>query len=87
MPNTKSAAKRMRTSQRKQLHNRSIMSRLRKLEKGYRDLVTAGKKEDAAKALRDVMSAFDKAAKFGVVHKATASRKKSRHTLALGRVK
>ena len=87
MPNTKSAEKRMRNSLRKQLHNRSVMSRLRKLEKGYRDLVTAGKKEDAAKALRDVISAFDKAAKFGVVHKATASRKKSRHALALARVK
>lgn len=87
MPNTKSAEKRMRNSLRKQLHNRSVMSRLRKLEREYRNLVTAGKKEDAAKALGAVVSAFDKAAKSGVVHKATASRKKSRHTLALGRMK
>jgi small subunit ribosomal protein S20 len=87
MPNTKSAEKRMRNSLRKQLHNRSVVSHLRKLEKNYRDLAKAGKKEDAAKVLRDVVSAFDKAVKSGVVHKATASRKKSRHTLALARVK
>jgi small subunit ribosomal protein S20 len=77
----------MRNSQRKHLHNRSIESRLRKLEKNYRQLVTDGKKDDAAKALRDVASAYDKATKSGVVHKSTASRKKSRLTIALNRVK
>ena len=87
MPNTKSAVKRMRNSLRKQLRNRSVLSRLRKLERDYRSLVTAGKKEDAAKALCEVVSGYDKAAKTGVVHKATASRKKSRHMLALGRIK
>ena len=87
MPNTKSAERRMRNSQRKQLHNRSVASRLHKLEKNFAQLATAGKKEDAAKALREVVSAFDKAVKVGVVHKATASRKKSRLTTALNRVK
>lgn len=87
MPNTKSAERRMRNSQRKHLHNRSIESRLRKLEKNYRQLVTDGKKDDAAKALREVASAYDKATKSGVVHKSTASRKKSRLTIALNRVK
>lgn len=77
----------MRNSQRKHLHNRSIESRLRKLEKNYRQLVTDGKKDDAAKALREVASAYDKATKSGVVHKSTASRKKSRLTIALNRVK
>jgi len=87
MPNTKSAERRMRSSQRKHLHNRSIESRLRKLEKNYRLLVTAGKKDEAAKALPDVASALDKAVKSGAVHKATASRKKSRHAAALNRIK
>jgi len=87
MPNTKSAERRMRNSARKHLHNRSITSRLRKLEKQYRQLVTAGKKDEAARSLRDVASAFDKAVKSGVVHKATADRKKSRHSLALNRIK
>jgi small subunit ribosomal protein S20 len=77
----------MRNSARKHLHNRSILSRLRGQEKIYRALVTAGKKDEAAKSLRDVTSAYDKAVKSGVVHRTTANRKKSRLTLTLARVK
>jgi small subunit ribosomal protein S20 len=49
--------------------------------------VSAGKKDEAAKALRIVISAFDKAAKTGVVHHATASRKKSRLATRLNGLK
>lgn len=87
MPNTKSAERRMRNSERKHLHNRSILSRLRKLEKGYRELLSTGKKDDATKSLGDVNSAMDKAVKSGVVPRATANRKKSRLALALNRTK
>jgi small subunit ribosomal protein S20 len=87
MPNTKSAERRMRSSERKRLQNRNVMSRLRRLEKHYRQLLTAGNKDETAKALREVASAFDKAAKTGVVHRATASRKKSRLAAALNRAK
>ncbi len=87
MPNTKSAERRMRSSERKRLHNRSIISRLRKLEKDYRELLAAGKKDDATKALHTVASAFDKAVRSRVVHKATAGRKKSRLAVALNRLK
>ncbi|MDQ6632500.1 MAG: 30S ribosomal protein S20 [Verrucomicrobiota bacterium] len=83
MPNTKSAERRMRNSARKQLQNRHVKSRLGTLEKKYADLLTAGKKEEAATALKSVASAYDKAAKTGVVHKSTASRKKSRLTIRL----
>ena len=84
MPNTKSAERRMRNSARKRLH---ILSRLRHTEKSYRTLLATGKKDDASKVLREVISAFDKAVKSGVVHKATATRKKSRLTVALNRAK
>ncbi|HPC61420.1 MAG TPA: 30S ribosomal protein S20 [Verrucomicrobiota bacterium] len=87
MPNTKSAERRMRNSERKRLHNRSIKSRLRTLEKGFSKLLTEGKKEDAAKAYVNLSSAYDKAAKSGVVHKAVANRKKSRLALRLAKVK
>jgi small subunit ribosomal protein S20 len=75
----------MRNSSRKRLHNRSVKSHLHTLEKNYIKLITAGKKDDATKALRDMSSAFDKAAKTGVVHRSMASRKKSRlaHRLAI----
>jgi small subunit ribosomal protein S20 len=78
MPNTKSAERRIRNSARKALHNRSVTSRLKKLERKYSELIAGGKKEEAAKAFRDVSSAFDKAAKTGTIHWATANRKKSR---------
>jgi small subunit ribosomal protein S20 len=85
MPNTKSAERRMRNSARKKDQNRAIKSRLKTLEAKYESLLTTGKKDEAAKALRSVQSAFDKAAKTGVVHRATASRKKSRLTIRLAK--
>jgi small subunit ribosomal protein S20 len=87
MPNTKSAERRMRNSARKQVQNRSIKSRLHTLERSYLQLLGAGKKDDAAKSLREITSAFDKAAKSGAVHRATANRKKSRLALRLTHAK
>ena len=87
MPNTKSAERRMRNSERKHLHNRSAKSKLRGLEKNFRTLITGGKKDEASKALSGVHSAFDKAVKTGVLPRATANRKKSRLALALAAVK
>jgi len=87
MPNTKSAERRMRNSARKRLHNRSIKSRLKSLERDYADAVKGGKKEDATAAYRKLSSAFDKAAKSGAVHKAKANRKKSRLAARLATVK
>ena len=87
MPNTKSAERRMRNSARKKLHNRSIKSRLKTIERAYADALKVGKKEEATTAYRKLSSAFDKAAKSGVIHKAKANRKKSRLTIALNRAK
>jgi len=77
----------MRNSARKQLHNRSIKSRLHTGERKYLQLLGEGKKEDATKSLRELSSLFDKAAKVGTVHKATANRKKSRLALRLAHAK
>ena len=87
MPNTKSAERRMRNSTRKKQHNRSIKTRLKSLEKAYADAVKSGKKEDANQAYRALTSAFDKAAKTGVIHKGKADRKKSRLSARLSAVK
>ena len=77
----------MRNIARKNARNRSIKSRIHTLERNYVELLSAGKKEDAARELRTLSSAFDKAAKDGVVHRATADRKKSRLALRLARTK
>ena len=87
MPNTKSAERRMRNSSRKQAANQSVKSRLHTLEKNFLATVDAGKKDDAAKSLSIIVSAFDKAVKTGVVPRATASRKKSRLAIRLNKVK
>ncbi len=73
----------MRNSARKQLQNRSVKSRLHTLERNYSSLLGAGKKEDASNAYRIMSSALDKAVKSGVIHRATASRKKSRPGIRL----
>lgn len=87
MPNTKSAQRRVRSTERRKLRNRSVKTKLHRLEKTYLTAVTDGKKEDAAKALNAVTSALDKAAKVGVVHRATVNRKKSRLAVRLNKVK
>ena len=87
MPNTKSAERRMRSNERKHMHNRSIISKLRGVEKEFRALIAGGKKSEAAKALSGVHSAFDKAVKSGVMPRPTANRKKSRLAHALAGVK
>ena len=87
MPNTKSAERRMRNSARKQAHNRSISSRLKSLEKRYNAALKTGKKDEATTALKNTLSAFDKAAKVGVIHRGMANRKKSRLTVRLAALK
>lgn len=86
MPNTKSAARRMRSSERRRLRNRAVKSKLRRLEKAYRAALAGGKKDEAGKALQAVTSALDKAVKSGVLHRATADRKKSRLAIRLNKL-
>jgi small subunit ribosomal protein S20 len=83
MPNTKSAGKRARSNAKKAVRNKSIKSRVKTLEKKYLTLVSTGKVDDARKALTEVASAYDKAAKGGVIKKENASRKRSRLQLRL----
>ena len=77
----------MRNSARKQVHNRSINTRLHSLERSFLQLATAGKKDEAAKALQLAVSAWDKAAKTGNVPKSRANRKKSRLATRLAHIK
>jgi len=87
MPNTKSAERRMRNSERKNEQNQQVKSRLKTLERRFLENVKAGKKDEATKAFSEVVSGFDKAAKTGVIHSARASRKKSRLSHRLAAVK
>jgi len=73
MANTKSAAKRSRQTTKRSLRNRSGLSRLRTLHKG----TVTGDKPDADK-VRALISAIDKAAKRGIIHRNAARRRKAR---------
>jgi small subunit ribosomal protein S20 len=74
MPQHKSAAKRMRTSEKSRQRNRAVKSHLKKVLKQ----VDAAAPEDSAAALRDAVSALDRAAKKGVIHERQVDRRKSR---------
>lgn len=87
MPNTKSAERRMRSSARKQERNKSVQSRVKTFEKRYVEALESGDKAVAATALREYSSVIDKAVKGGVLHRATASRKKSRLAVRLTKLK
>jgi small subunit ribosomal protein S20 len=87
MPNTMSAERRMRSSARRQIRNRKVKTKLKALQKKLDALMKAGKAAEAAAAYREISSALDKAAKGGVIHKATARRKRSRLATALNKVK
>jgi small subunit ribosomal protein S20 len=79
MANTKSASKRARQTTQRSLRNRSVLTRLRGMQKG---LSAAAKPE--AKNVHAMISAIDKAAKRGIIHKNAAKRRKARLNKSLG---
>jgi len=76
MPNIKSAKKRVLISKMENARNRAAKTALKTKIKKFDAALAAG--GDASKsALGDAVSAIDKAAAKGVLHKNTAARKKS----------
>ena len=78
MANTKSAAKRSRQTLRRAGRNRSVKTHLRGLQKQIRSA-----SERSADQIRAAISAIDKAAKSGVIHRNAANRRKARLNKAL----
>ncbi len=72
MANTKSAAKRSRQSLTRANQNRSVRTRLRTLQRRIR----GGAKPDVEQ-IRSLISALDKAAKRGIIHRNAADRRKA----------
>jgi len=75
---TKSAIKRIRSSARKRERNRAIRSRARTFIKKVNRLIAEGRLEEASAVAILAISALDKAAEKGVIHKRNAARRKSR---------
>ena len=74
------AAKTLRGQNRKAARNRSTRSFTRNRVRTATEAIEQGEKESSSQALRDAVSALDKAVSKGALHKNTAARKKSRLT-------
>lgn len=86
MANIKSAKKRILVNRTKAARNKSIKSATKTAIKKVHAAIDAKDKEAAKAALLAATSAIDKAAKKGVYHKNTASRKVSRLSLAVNKM-
>ncbi len=78
MANHKSALKRARQNEERRMRNKSTKTRIKNIVKDVRLDVSENSKESALTKLDTAKSIIDKAAKKGVIHKKTASRKISR---------
>jgi len=74
--NTKSAIKRMRQNETRRQRNRTVRSRVRTVLKTGR-LAAATPGDEARAAVLQAIRTLDKAVSKGVIHRNTASRKKS----------
>jgi small subunit ribosomal protein S20 len=77
MANIKSARKAARQSEHRRKHNASIRSELRSAIKNAKKVIEGADKAAAAKAFRASMSAIDRIADKGIIHKNKAARHKS----------
>ena len=80
MANHKSAIKRAGQNEIRRVRNKSVKTRIKNSVKNVRLAVSEKSSEAALKKLDDAKSIIDKAAKKGVIHTKTASRKISRLT-------
>lgn len=78
MPNTKSAAKRLRQTGGRTVRNRAAKTRLRTSIKKVRQALDGGNREAAIAAFQAAVAIIDKTASKGVIHSRTAARYKSR---------
>lgn len=78
MPNIKSVKKDVLRSRAKRAINNAAKSRIKTLTKNANAAIAAGSAEVVAPLLVLTVSAVDKAAKRGIIHKNAAGRRKSR---------
>jgi small subunit ribosomal protein S20 len=82
MAKTRSAAKRARQTLSRALRNQSVKTHLRRLQKQIRSASALNPDQ-----IRSVISAIDRAAKRGIIHRNAANRRKVRLNKALAAAK
>ena len=78
MANTRSAIKRVRSNQRKRVFNKIVRTNVRGHVRTAREALEGTDANAARQAALQAISALDKAANKGVIHKRNAARRKSR---------
>ena len=78
MPNTKSAAKRMRVGERRRLRNKAVRSATRTYVRKAESEIASGETSASTESVRAAIAALDRAARKGVIHSNNAARRKSR---------
>ncbi|HKP54433.1 MAG TPA: 30S ribosomal protein S20 [Chloroflexia bacterium] len=78
MANIKSALKRIRSSERKRMRNKPVRTALKTYVKMANTRVATADIDESADAVVRAISALDKAANKGVIHRNQAARRKSR---------
>ena len=78
MPNIKSAEKRVLTSEKRRLGNKSVKSQVKTSITKAEKLIFSGELDAAREAVTAAVSSLDKAAEKGIIHANNAARRKSR---------
>lgn len=78
MANIKSQIKRNKQNEKRRVRNRRYTAGARTFVKKARASIETGKVDDARQATLEAISALDRAAEKGVIHKNNAARRKSR---------
>lgn len=86
MPNIKSAKKRVKISEVKNLRNRMFKSQLKTTIKKFNAACEAGDKNAASAAYKAAVKKVDQAVAKNILHKNAAARKKSQFTKAFNSI-
>jgi small subunit ribosomal protein S20 len=87
LANIPSSIKRIRSSRRRAQYNQVTRSTARTYVKRARTLIEQGELDEAALVVNQALSALDKAAQKGVIHRNNAARRKSRLVQALNKAR
>jgi small subunit ribosomal protein S20 len=87
LPVHTAAYKSLRADAKKRKHNEAVKSKLKTEAKKMEALIAGSKKDEAKKCLKVFASKYMKAASKGVIHKKTASRKISRLSKRINKIK
>ncbi len=86
MANIKSAKKRIKVTNKKQMRNKSIKSAMKTSLKKFFAVVESGDKAAAEAMLPQMFAVVDKAATKGIIHKNAAANKKSQLATAINKM-